>query len=252
MAADPHHREPESFQWQPNWKSLAFVAVFLPLTIALGLWQLDRADQKRELQSSFRARQAAPPAPLSELPGAERDTYTRVSARGQYDNDHNILLDNRIRRGRPGYEVVTPLRMVTGEWVLVNRGWIAGGLDRGTLPDIPRIPGTVTVTGLLYRSPGEPFSLGEEHWRERWPQVIQNLEFGTIAEKLGRDLPGFTVRLAPRAPGALETGWPTINVQPEKHTAYAVQWFALALALLVLGIFANSNLGRWLRRSAVE
>ncbi|MEA3299151.1 MAG: SURF1 family protein [Pseudomonadota bacterium] len=237
------------FRWQPNRGILLFTLLFLPVTLSLGFWQLDRAEEKRMLAAEFQGREVAAKVNLDDLETGGDHQYRRVTATGRFDPDHAILLDNRVRQGRPGYEVVVPFQLAaSGRWLLVNRGWIGAAASRDQLPAVAEVPGDVTLSGYLYQSPGEPFTLGAEQWRERWPQVLQNLDIAGVATLLEVELSPWTLRLDASSPGALAVGWEVINVQPEKHTAYAVQWFALAAALVVLALFANSNLGALVRR----
>lgn len=238
-----------AFVWQWNLRVVAFVLVFLPLTIVLGFWQLQRAEEKRLLLDEYRQRQAAAPVAVTGLLEGSDHQYRPVLQSGHFDNNRSILLDNRMRQGQPGYEVVT-LFQPEGEdfLVAVNRGWLASGLDRALLPRIPPIAGEVKISGYLYRSPGKPFSLAAEQWQGAWPLLVQNLVIGDLATARGLEIFPWQLRLGPESPGALVTGWPVVNVQPEKHLGYAVQWFAMAIALAVLAIFANSNLAVVLRR----
>ncbi|MEH6468290.1 MAG: SURF1 family protein, partial [Porticoccus sp.] len=161
-----------------------------------------------------------------------------------YDNRSPLLLDNRVRRGRPGYEVISLFKTSTGQWILVNRGWIMGNSDRAVLPEIDDVDGEVTLMGYLYRSPGKQLMLGEDNWQvEVGPKIIQNAAPEAVAEKIKLPLFSYTLRLDADAQGVLEAGWALVSVQPGKHTGYAVQWTALALVLMVLTLFANSNLG---------
>ena len=90
--------------------------------------------------------------------------------------------------------------------------------------------------------------LGEDIWKPgNGPVIIQNASPELISEKLGQKFYDYHLRLEADSPGALETGWVIVNVQPSKHTGYAVQWSALAVALIILGLFANSNLGSVVR-----
>ncbi len=231
---------------------MVFVLCLLPVTVALGFWQLQRAGEKRQLLAEFEQRKTSPARSLADLADSDKLSYRRVTARGRFDNDRTVLLANRIRQGRYGYEVVTPFDIEGNGWVLVNRGWIAGGLDRQELPRIPGVSGEVLISGYLYRSPGSHFTVGDEQWRGSWPEVTQNLEFDRLSQRLGLALPSYSLRLEATAPGALATGWEVVNVEPRRHTAYAVQWFALSLALVVLSVFANSNLARVLKRAPEE
>jgi cytochrome oxidase assembly protein ShyY1 len=87
--------------------------------------------------------------------------------------------------------------------------------------------------------------LGDDPWVKGESRVvIQSLDPEIISKKLSTKFYDFSLRLNASEIGALKTGWPVVNVQPGKHTGYAFQWSALALALIVLAIFANSNLGQ--------
>ena len=242
-------QDQRGFRWQLNKGVLAFVVLFLPLTVALGFWQLSREEEKRQLLDEYRARETSPPVPLSRLEENEDHQYRRVSATGRFDNAHTVLLENRVRQGRPGFEVVTLFELEdNARPVWVNRGWIAGFLDRSRLPEIPRVDGPVTLFGYLYRPLEEPFTAGEEIWRSRWPQVFQNLDLALLSEKMDTAFHPYRLRLDRGSRGALKTGWDVVNVVPEKHRGYAVQWFAMAFALLILAVFANSNLAGLLKR----
>jgi surfeit locus 1 family protein len=244
MSKPTQHPAGVFFQWQLNWKVLLFTAIFLPITVSLALWQLDRADEKRQLLEMYHQRGIAPPVALEAVPDQSGSEYLRVRVTGNYDNRSPLLLDNRVRRGRPGYEVISPFKTNKGQWILVNRGWIMGSGDRAVLPKIDDVSGEVTLMGYLYRSPGKQLMLGEDPWRvEIGPKIIQNAAPDVAAKKLKLSLFSYSLRLDADAQGALETGWALVSVQPGKHTGYAVQWAALALMLMVLTFFANSNLG---------
>ena len=240
------------FQWQFNWKILLFVLFFLPVTISLAFWQLDRADEKHNLLETYKDRQSADPVTLKIIKKTYPDTsneskrpdYVRVKVQGQYDNKSTLLLDNRVRNSRPGYDVISPFKTTGGQWILVNRGWIAADLDRRILPEISQIPAETTLVGYLYRSPGKQIMLGDDPWVKGESRiVIQSMDTELISKKLEIPFYDFSLRLDEKEPGALTTGWFIVNVQPGKHTGYAFQWSALAVALMILAIFANSNLG---------
>ena len=233
-----------SFQWQLNWKVLLFAAFFLPVTVNLALWQLDRAAEKEQLLEDHFQRGIAEPVSLYEAEKYQDQQYLRAQVKGEYDNRSPLLLDNRVRHGRPGFEVISLFKTVEGQELLINRGWLLGNADRSQLPLVPEVKGVVVLTGYLYRSPGEQLMLGEDLWAlETGPKIIQNASPDNVAEKLAIPLYNYSLRLDEQAPGALETGWEVVNVQPGKHIGYAVQWAAMAIALVVLTLFASSNLG---------
>ncbi len=116
------------------------------MVISLGFWQLDRADEKRQLIALFDQRKSAPAVPISQLSLDSDLRYRQVQVRGRYLDNRQLLLDNRIRNGQFGYDAVTPLRLEgTDEVVLINRGWIKGDPARRALPPALR-PQPVTLS----------------------------------------------------------------------------------------------------------
>ena len=230
--------------WQPNWSLLIFAACFLPLTISLGFWQLGRAEEKRTLLEEHQARESAAPVSLDSLDLSRDQQYRRVLVEGHFVENRIILLENRVRHGKPGFEVLSPFA-VSGKspWLWVNRGWIEGSLDRDVLPAVPSVVGNIRLMGHLYRQIGEPFTVGEERWRQQWPQVLQNFELQWVSERIDTPSLPYVLRLDGNSTGALDADWQIVNVMPEKHTGYAVQWFLMAFALVILSLFANSNMG---------
>lgn len=248
MPVEPQQQAKISFQWQWNWKILLFAGIFFPITISLAFWQLERADEKHVLLETYRQKKIAAPVSIAEAMRFSDQQYVRVQLEGEYDNRSPLLIDNQVRNGRPGYEVISPFESSQNGWFLVNRGWLPGGLDRSVLPDVGAVPGKVTLVGYLYRSPGKQLMLGEDKWREGdGPKIIQNAAPKKVSEKLAIPFYDYTLRLDAGMPGALETGWQVVNVVPGMHTGYAVQWSALSIALLLLTLFANSNLGAVLK-----
>ncbi|MET0377631.1 MAG: SURF1 family protein, partial [Spongiibacteraceae bacterium] len=134
-----------SFTWHLHWPTTLFVFALLPCLFGLGFWQLHRADEKRLLQQQFDALLAAPPLDAMALSDAAA-AYTRVQLVGVFDDAHSFLLDNRVSRGRVGYDVLTPF-IPAGQprTLFVNRGWIAGDPARLVRPVPPPVPGTVTL-----------------------------------------------------------------------------------------------------------
>ena len=241
MSSSPH-RWPERsrFQWQWNGKLLLCCLLVLPLTLAAGFWQLRRAEEKRELLAVFAARAQQAPVTLTAVDPDADNRYLRVSVSGKPDGQHQFLLDNRMRNGRAGYEVLTPVQLGDGTWVLVNRGWLPRGPNRTALPELAPLPEQVSWIGYLHSGASRAPVLGPEEPISGWPQVVQQPDIELLERRLGRDLFPYRVRLE-RSPG-FDTSWITTNLPPAQHQGYAVQWFGLSLALMVLGLFSNSNL----------
>ena len=233
-----------------NGKVTLLCLLALPLLSSLGFWQLERAEQKRALLSEFTLQQTQPPLSINGMTLAELGKlpdYQRVSADGQFDNKHIWLIDNKTRQSKVGYEVVQLFKVQDGSSVLVNRGWIQGMRLRTDLPDIETLEGTVTLfanakTMTNYRL------LNSEHESTGWPRVILQVEVATAKQALNVKVAEKLLYLDGQSPAALVGDWKTINIQPEKHTGYAVQWFAMAIALVIWFCFASSNLAALIRQ----
>lgn len=229
-----------------NWKITLLAALTLPLLLSLGFWQLERASHKRAIEAGFALRQSAPPVELDHTTLQSAMPFQRVIARGQFDNEHTWLLDNKQRRGQVGYEVISPLQLHDGVWVLVNRGWVKSTGDRRRLPEVAPVVGEQSVFAELAKVSHHPM-LNASSSTDDWPRVVMAIDTEAMGEQLGRSLASSYLRIAEISPGAFETDWQAVNMSAHTHTGYAFQWFAMALALLVWFVFANSNLLLWWR-----
>ena len=238
------------FTWQPNAMLLLFSALMFPALLALGFWQIERAEEKQQLVDRYANNQQLSPVIAAQDLLADRDQQYRPAwIQGKVDNQRIIILDNRVKHGRPGYEILQAVS-ISGEEkkLLINRGWVPASLDRNRLPSIAPIKGEVQLRGHLYRRLKGGYQLDDgvtvvKSWPSRigWVGVVR-------AEALfAEQFFPYQLRLDRDSQGALETGWVTVAVQPHKHIGYAVQWFAMAFTLLILTLIANSNAIGWLK-----
>jgi len=237
------------FDFRPSlWPSLATLAL-LPVLLGLGQWQLERAAWKQGLVDAHAARIGEPAQPLQGVlasSGADLE-YRQVTARGVYDLDHQLLLDNQIYRGAAGYHVLTPLHLEVAEsgadWVLVNRGWVPLGESRSQLPAVTGPAERIELHAMIKLPPSKAFGpAAVEDSGTRWPQVVQRLETGPIGTRLGRPLLPLVLQLDKADPGGFVRDWkPVYGITPDKHRAYAAQWFTLALVLLLIYIGVNTR-----------
>lgn len=218
--------------------------VFLPLLIGLGVWQLNRADEKRGIEAQLAQRQTAAPVALQSVKSPE--AYTRIMAQGRFDSARTWLVDNRQRDGKPGYEVVQPFVLNSGVQVLVNRGWLAAPARREQLPDIKNIAGETTIFAEVAYPSNHPM-LSAQSDTENWPKVITQVAPSVMAPSLDGPVTDYYLKLDAASTGAFTTAWQPINMSSAKHTGYAVQWFAMALALVILNVFANTNVAQVLK-----
>ena len=145
--------------------------------------------------------------------------------RGEFLAAWTLFLENRFRHGRPGYEVITPLRLESGRGVLVNRGWLEK-------PEVGTPPGTVTVEGVFVPRVPRVMEAGPE----KTGRVRQNVDIAAYAAETGLALEPRVLEQHSSAPDGLTREWPSAGPGAEKNAAYALQWYSLAALAAVLGL----------------
>jgi surfeit locus 1 family protein len=207
---------------------LVVAAMIIAVTILAGFWQLERARDKAEIESTLERLRSAPPLSIAPGENDPADYYLRrVEARGVFDPQSTIYLDNKLRRGIAGYEIVSLLRMEGGRRpVLVNRGWIAGGPRRENLPSVPVPQGEVTIEGIAVPSAERVLELSGEATQGK---VWQNLDPRRYEERLGVEVQPFILRQENDTADGLVRDWRAPSrMTPAMHRGYALTWFSLA------------------------
>lgn len=205
-------------------------AIGVMITLAAGVWQLGRADEKARRQERLEALRREPPVTLPAATVAEADLlYRRVRVVGAFSPEHTVYLDNRLRHGVPGFEIVTPLRIGdSARYVAVNRGWIAGTGRRDTLPKVDTPPGQATVEGTVVPA--------QRVYQLNHPGPEGNVWLSFSVDRLRKesrlDLQPLLVQQESALDDGLQRVWERPDTGREKHLAYAFQWFAMALAIV--------------------
>lgn len=229
------HSPHASRRWRTNRKLLAFCALFLPVLIGLGLWQLERAEQKEQQLEQWQLQSNQ----LSwlEIWRDGPEVGLPVTLTGQYGR-FSWLLDNRTRDGMAGYEVLTLFYPHAGPPVVINRGWVRAPERREILPPFPTPTGSVRIQGRIAEFPQPPV-LESEVEPTGWPRRVQALS-PEQAEAVEELVANRVIRLdSPLQPGAFRADWEPEPMGPQTHYGYALQWFSLALVLLVLTLAAS-------------
>jgi surfeit locus 1 family protein len=225
------------FLLRPRWIVFHVVCVLgVVVMVNLGFWQLSRLDQRRAFNELLLTRASAAPDALDTLRARYEDRtddldWRRASATGTYDPAGTVLIRDRSLDGRPGWHVVTPLRLADGSALIVLRGWVPVGADRGR-PDTVAPPpeGTVEVVGVLQPSERRRALAGAD------PATGVLTEAGAV--DLNRLQAQSAVPLAPvylvlgQQTPPVGAGDPRIVPLPERtdgpHLSYAVQWFVFS------------------------
>ncbi len=229
-------------QFKPGIASTIATAVVVPCLVALGFWQLDRAQQKTEIFAHYQARMNAPELALqAPLPASDDLLWRRIRATGQFVGP-NLILDNRVRNGQVGYEVFTPLILANEARVLVGRGWVAADGRRKPVVSLQIPSAAQTITGRIGPLPWNGIQLGEPPPPERLsPDLVrvERLDLASLNSLLHAALPPYIIMLDPSLPEGYDRAWPAPTSDVGKHRAYAVQWFAMAAVLAIIYLKIN-------------
>lgn len=216
---------------------LSLLAILvLALLLRLGLWQLDRAQEKQNLLDAQSARIQLEPTDIMLLGKYDENSrYLPVSLTGILDNQHQILIDNQVKQGVAGYFVLAPVKLANGLSVLLNRGWVPLGNNRQELPDVSTQLKSISVIGRVDNFPSVGIKLkGADYLTEGWPAVTQVVDTEKVAQRLGYAVLPFQVLLSAEEPNGYDRQWQPMKMGPEKHHGYAFQWFALATAWIII------------------
>lgn len=231
----------ENPSWQ-RWFFLAATLVMTSLGVALGMWQLDRADQKIALQRDREQQSTKEPLAAQVLLGEQTASeqldvliHRRMVLKGEWLADQTVYLDNRQMNAKPGFFVVTPLRIEgSATHVLVQRGWVQRSFtDRAALPRITTPSETVQVAGHLAPWPSRLYDFGGD----QTGSIRQNLNYDLYQKEIGVQLLGVTLlQSGPPSDGLLRE-WPVVVSGVEKHHGYAFQWFGLSGLIALLYVW---------------
>ena len=208
------------------------------VTLMLGRWQLNRAEQKEAIQSRLERQGELPPMEgqaviLSKDPDAL--LQRRVLVQGRWLASKTIFLDNRPMGGRQGLYVVTPLKLEGSQTVvLVQRGWVPRNfMDRSLVPIINTPEVTVTVGGRIVPPPGKLY----EFAAAESGLIRQNLDMISFSAEIGVPLQLWTIQQFGADSDGMSRKWPVVVAGIEKHYGYAFQWFALSALMAILYVW---------------
>ena len=204
---------------------LALTAMISLLMMVMGVWQLSRADDKRLLLLEWQQRRGLEVS-LNEALSIEAPFGYQLAASGLFLAGGDIWLDNQIEGGRAGYRLVRPLQTRHG-LLAVDSGWWPAPPSRQQLPSVAPLPAAAQLTGHIVRPYAPPLALGEVLFDPSHP-VVAALDPSLLAQIWGEPVLPFVLKM-----DAEQGGWQPVVMGPERHTGYAVQWFAMTLAVWV-------------------
>lgn len=226
------------------WLVAAAAVAGAALTAGLGVWQWGRAQQRLGLQAEIAQRETLPPVDAAALlaPDAAQLLHRQIVLRGHWEAGHTVYLDNRQMNGRPGFYVVTPLRLADGgapapapaPAILVQRGWVPRNFEqRDRLPPVETPAGEVQVRGLLSPPPARLYAFAGG---ERGP-IRQNLDPAQFRAETRLALLDLSVQQTGSPSEGLLREWPQPASGAERNLGYAFQWWALSALIAVLYVW---------------
>ncbi len=221
-----------------NWRVTVFSILCLAGFLGLGNWQLEREVEKRELLAQKAHRASLQPLQAANLLKEGDLGGLPVRLVGEY-HEPVLLLDNKVLKGKVGFEAHQLFRDDTGFVFLVNRGFVPMGRTRQDLPEFPKVHHEhADIRGRIYQ-PGNQIMLLNDQGplTTEFPIIVQQIDVEKMNAAVDKRIYPFVIRLEADQFGALPRHWPGTVMSPEKHRGYAMQWFLMALAVLIAWLF---------------
>ncbi len=221
------------------WLLLLLCSGLVVLFTRLGFWQLERSAEKSKLLQANQLMSEKSAIELTTQNYSWLSDYQPVQIEAKSINTMVVYMANESLSGQDGYHIYSAVEIPGIQKIVwINRGWVKALPDRRYLPEIEPVPSTWRIKGQAYYSKGEPLlfekaliQISENQW------LIQGRDYNLLSsilrERKNDALP-YIIRLSPDAEYGFERQWEVVSMSPEKHTAYAVQWFALAIALVIV------------------
>lgn len=230
------------YTFRPSIGMTLATLVVMAICIKLGFWQYNKAEAKQALQQQLEKGMLAAPVDFPQtIADIESWRYRRVKFVGTYASSDQVLLDNQVENTVAGYHVLTPVRLEnSNQYVLVNRGWVAGTPDRKP-PVIQTPEGRQEFVGDIIIPPAKFFTLEAPQPTDgKWQEVWQNIDMQRYTKAVSFEVRPFVVRLDPlNTAGGYIRKWPRPGERVTMHLGYAYQWFGFALTLFVIYVVLN-------------
>jgi len=224
---------------------LVVTVLVFSILVKLGLWQNSRALEKEQRLAQIEKLSAQQPISLDKVvtlsknyPSLSQINDYPVLITADFANNQVFLLDNQVNKGRLGYRVFQVAK--TSKYaVLVSLGWVQGSINRQELPEIKALSGELSFHGNV-RIMEKGVMLQEQVFSKvDWPLRVQQIELDKFSTLIDQQLLPFVIYLDKNEQLGFVKNWQPIVMPPEKHRGYAFQWFSLALAWLLLMLWAK-------------
>lgn len=228
---------------------ICVVIVVVLVCLRLGYWQMQRAEAKTQQLAhiaSVQAQGVMQWPQVQALPSDWNKTGVQATLTGTIDNDYYWLLDNQVYQGQVGYDVLTLFKPATSKKpLLINFGWVKAPISREQLPAIELPNQPITINVQLKQGKLSGFTLdnasANKLGEDSWPKRVQTIDLQLFTKQAEQTMVDF---IGYRQGAGDELGIPhyqAVVMSPQKHYGYAVQWLLIALACVVVAIFASKR-----------
>ena len=202
-----------------------FVYFIILTLISLGFWQIYRLNWKLELIEQIENSLKNDPVELSNV---EKKNYLRIKTSGDIDFDKQIYLYNLNDAGKPGFEVINPIK-IGDENYLMNRGWIP--FEKKDLPEINLVDQNQIVGTLMLQTKSSTFKPENDIEKNYW--FTLNRE--DISKFTGRNFSEYVIYLN----GDYKIPKPRVITAKisNNHKKYAITWFSMAISILLIYLY---------------
>ena len=226
-----------------NFKSkiLIFAIIFVPITISLGMWQIERANEKKLIIANYDKLLVS--APIALQKNQMLNNWQPIETTGTYE-DTIVYEDNAINNGKAGFKVYHLFRNDDGTFIFIHRGFIERNLIKNNLPEVKIPTEKKSIYGTTLFKQNNTFVKNIEESDSR---IIQEFNASLLIDKYpmlkDKYLHPFLFNLDIRDVNKYQPIEKPVNMTASKHIGYAIQWFGLCAALIILTIYAYRRKG---------
>ena len=226
-----------------NFKSkiLIFAIIFVPITISLGMWQIERANEKKLIIANYDKLLVS--APIALQKNQTLNNWQPIETTGTYE-DTIVYEDNAINNGKAGFKVYHLFRNDDGTFIFIHRGFIERNLIKNNLPEVEIPTEKKSIYGTTLFKQNNTFVKNIEESDSR---IIQEFNASLLIDKYpmlkDKYLHPFLFNLDIRDVNKYQPIEKPVNMTASKHIGYAIQWFGLCAALIILTIYAYRRKG---------
>ena len=226
-----------------NFKSkiLIFAIIFVPITISLGMWQIERANEKKLIIANYDKLLVS--APIALQKNQMLNNWQPIETTGTYQ-DTIVYEDNAINNGKAGFKVYHLFRNDDGTFIFIHRGFIERNLIKNNLPEVEIPTEKKSIYGTTLFKQNNTFVKNIEESDSR---IIQEFNASLLIDKYpmlkDKYLHPFLFNLDIRDVNKYQPIEKPVNMTASKHIGYAIQWFGLCAALIILTIYAFRRKG---------